>query len=24
LIDASLLSVARFAEGRMIHETAVL
>jgi sarcosine oxidase subunit beta len=24
LIDASLLSFARFAEGRMIHETAVL
>jgi len=24
LIDASLLSLARFAEGRLIHETAVL
>jgi len=24
LIDASLLNVSRFAEGRMIHETAVL
>ena len=24
LIDASLLNLARFAEGRMIHETAVL
>jgi glycine/D-amino acid oxidase-like deaminating enzyme len=24
LMDASLLSLSRFAEGRMIHETAVL